>query len=146
MKTKFIEGTSAEMLWGKFAVARFDPDELARCSAVDDRPLVRSRGWGPDHIWVLDLQTGEGAFFRPGGLARADLKKKRIWVCPLFEHFLGWLYTQDLRDLDTLPSLIEVPIEKTTCSYRREGPDGEPVSERVPESGVAKKQRRKKAA
>ena len=60
------------------------------------------------HLVVLDLQTGEGAIFMPGGLAAADLDKHGIWVCPLFEPFLAWLYKQDLSDLDALPAVVEI--------------------------------------
>jgi hypothetical protein len=41
---------------------------------------------------MLDLQVGEGAIFRLGGLARADLSMDRAWMSPLFHDFLGWLY------------------------------------------------------
>lgn len=75
-------------------------------------------------MWVLDLQTGEGAFFRPGGYAAADLEKHRVWVCPLFEPFLEWLYRQDLTDLGQLPRLVELPdAEFAMRGYRRAGPD-----------------------
>ena len=37
---------------------------------------------------VTDLQTGEGAIFRPGGLASYDLDKHQLWICVLFKDFL----------------------------------------------------------
>src|SRR6266702_1985984 len=56
------------------------------------------------------LRTGEGAFFRVHrqGVASADLDKHQIWVCPMFEPFLNWLYKQDVSDLDQLPSLVDL--------------------------------------
>jgi hypothetical protein len=109
---------------GKFLVGKFDDGEWARVSAVDDRPLLRGRGWASYHIFVMDLQTGEGAMFRPAGYAKADLNKHKIWVCPLFEHFLEWLYKQDLADLAALPKLVtfkvgEIPFD--LYGYRRPG-------------------------
>lgn len=112
--------------WGKFAVGRPD-EEWDWRSAADslDVPLLRLLGWGPDHLWVFDLQTGEGAFFRPAGYAAADLEKHRIWVCPLFEPFLEWLYKQDLTDLGALPRLVELPdAEFAFSGYRRSGLGG----------------------
>lgn len=98
MKTKFIEATDAtEFNWGKFMVCRFDAGEWARQSEMDKRSLLLARGWTHAHVLVVDLETGEGAIFRSGGHARADLNEKhQIWVCPMFEWFLTWLYQQDL--------------------------------------------------
>lgn len=113
--------------WGKFCVAKFTEQEWATPSAlpgVTETSLLKGRGWSPDHVWVLDLQTGEGAFFRPGGLAIADLNKHKIWVCVLYEAFLTWLYTQDLTDIETLPRYVELPnVEFAMAGYRRGGPD-----------------------
>ena len=84
--------------------------------------LLRMCGWSDQHLWVCDLQTGEGAFFRPGGLAGADLAKRQIWVCPMFEPFLTWLYQQDLTDLKALPDYVELPDAPFGRSgYRRRG-------------------------
>ena len=126
VETKIIEATNGPQNWGKFMLGR--PDiEWERRSAVDTRstqPLMRLRGWSPAHLWVLDLETGEGAFFRPGGSAAADLRKHRIWVCPLFEPFLEWLYQQNLSDLSTLPDIVNLPQAPFAMSgYRRPGPD-----------------------
>lgn len=115
---------------GKFMVMKFSGDDLTeRCQVMaEDYPqlLIRGRGWDPDrHIIVFDLQTGEGAIFNPGGLAAADLEKHRVWVCPMFEPFLEWLYEQDLSDLDALPRVIELPDAPMSLSgYRRKGPEG----------------------
>jgi hypothetical protein len=127
MKTKFIEATNGPQNWGKFMIGRFEREEWYRPSAVapsDRWPLMQTVGWRPDHLLVLDLQTGEGAIFGPYGLAHADLEKHRIWVCPLFEPFLTWLYQQDLADLDRLPAHIDLPdAEFAMQGYRRPGPE-----------------------
>ena len=89
METKIIEATdSTQFNHGKFLLGRFTEDEWARKQKVIDErdpahlsfPLLRGRGWDRNSILVLDLQTGEGAIFRPGGMAKADLDKHRIWV------------------------------------------------------------------
>lgn len=122
MKTKIIEGSNG-FNWGKFLVARFT-DEWDYKSKIDGLPLLRTRGWTPDNLWVMDLQTGEGALFRPGGFAVADLEKHKVWVCPLFEGFLTWLYKQDLSDLDKLPDVVDdLPKELSALwGHRRSGP------------------------
>jgi hypothetical protein len=112
--------------WGKFMVGVPDA-EWFRESLVDPvggrYPLLEQIGWTQNHVWVMDLQTGEGAWFRHGGLARADLEKHRIWVCPLFEEFLKWLYAQDLAGLHLLPGVIELPDAQFSINgYRRPGP------------------------
>jgi hypothetical protein len=118
-----IEATNGAN-WGKFAVARPGGDEWAWSSQVGHPgiPLLSQVGWARDHLWVMDLQTGEGGIFYPGGKASADLDKKQIWVCPMFEPFLNWLYAQDLSDLEALPSLVELPEAPFSMSgYRRGG-------------------------
>ncbi len=131
MKTKIIEATSNRFNWGKFCLARFDDEEWSIRSPVADENaegytpsgVIAGRGWSRAHLWVLDLQTGEGAFFHPGGAAQYDLNKHKIWVCPLFEPFLGWLYQQDLTDLDALPAVVDLPHAKNAMhGYRRPGP------------------------
>ena len=126
MITKFIEATNDKAgggNWGKFMVARFDEAEWARRSSVDTRLMLQARGWSPEHVLVLDLQTGEGAMFAPHGFHRADLQKHAVWVCPLFEPFLGWLYKQDLTDLEKLPLTVQLPITTTQLyGHRRPGP------------------------
>ena len=122
METKFIEAVeNSKFNWGKFMVGRFTPDEWAKSSELDQRRLLQGRGWSPDHVLVLDLQTGEGAILKPGGLAQSDLNDKhQIWVCPMFQPFLEWLYRQDLTDLAKLPGLVnlgDVPIAMQ--GYRR---------------------------
>lgn len=113
---------------GKFVVARFASEEWSRRCLLDaaqglPRSLVARCGWSPRHVWVLDLQTGEGAFFMPGGCASADLDRHAVHVCPLFEPFLAWLYRQDLSDLEALPELVELPgAPAALYGYRRPGP------------------------
>ena len=121
MRTKFIEASHGGN-WAKFALLRFDeewsvPSQISKGSVS----LLRNLGWTPDYMWVLDLQTGEGAFFKPGGLAAADLTKHRIWCCPLYEPFLTWLYLQDLSDLDQLPDLVDLEAPFSMTGYRRPG-------------------------
>jgi hypothetical protein len=133
MKTKIIEGVQSKEHpgnWGKFLVGI--PDiEWARGSEVSPGgALLNACGWSHGHVWVLDLQTGEGAFFKPGGYAAADLRKHAIWVCVLFEEFLGWLYEYwrenggGILDLDALPDVVELPNAPFAfAGYRRPGPE-----------------------
>lgn len=92
--------------WGKFAVGRLTPAEWDTRSAIEGpdqgKRLFRVIGNDSNEHWVLDLQTGEGAFFRLGGVASSDLRKHKIWVCPMFEPFLNWLNHQDHSDLAAL--------------------------------------------
>ncbi len=125
---KFIEATNAEggggINWGKFMVARFEDSEWAVRAAIDGLGLIGGRGWSPSHLIVFDLQTGEGAMFLPGGSPKHDLDKHRIWVCPMFEPFLAWLYKQDLSDLGSLPALVrfdETEAPSAMVGYRRGG-------------------------
>jgi hypothetical protein len=119
--TRFIEATNGPQNWGKFMVGRLTREELLRESAVaPGRPLLQQIGHNPAAILVFDLQTREGGLFVPGGIAAADLDKHRIWVCPLFEPFLVWLYAQDLSDLDALPAVIDLPDAPfALAGYRR---------------------------
>lgn len=151
MKTKIIEvGQSIHgPNWGKILLGRMDSEWKARSGlyeaarqATDDvmgedaydrlhgpsysrpgtAPLLHQLGWGPEHLWVLDLQTGEGVLIRPGGSASADLDKHKVWVCPMFEPFLAWLYQQNLGDLDALPSFVALPDARFDyAGYRRQG-------------------------
>jgi hypothetical protein len=132
MKTRIIEVTNNDQNWGKFMVMKPDT-EWGRRSKIDpdlQMSLLRYCGWGPEHVWVLDLQTGEGACFAPHGMASADLNKHKVWVCPMFEPFLAWLYQQDLSDLDALPELLNLPdapfamsgYRRNMSGYRRKGP------------------------
>lgn len=126
MRTKVIEATNG-FNWGKFLLARFEEEWALRSTISTDYniPLPMELGWTREHIWVMDLQTGEGALFRAPGFVPADLKAHAIWVCPMFEPFLVWLYKQDLSDLDALPSKVEMTLEESRPAlygYRRKGP------------------------
>lgn len=122
MKLHFVEVTDGGF-WGKFAVGKPSDEEWRTRSELDGGLLFPNRGWSRDHVWVLDLQTGEGACFLPGGVAKADLDRHRIQVCHMFEPFLAWLYTQDLRCLDSLPALVH--LTGATGNTRRPGLDSE---------------------
>lgn len=127
MKTKIIEVSQQPNGggWsnhGKFMLGRFDV-ERERGQLVGDvpYPLLNPR-WHPATLLVLDLETGEGALFTPGGMPSADLRKHKIWVCPMFEPFLEWLYQQDTSDLDALPNVVALPdAEFAMYGYRRPG-------------------------
>jgi hypothetical protein len=95
-----------------------------------------SRKLRPDTTFVADLQTGEGAAFslKPWGegpeaaqlAAKTDLEKHRIWVCPMYEFFLGWLYAQRLGngagDITELPRYVQLSTDFAAMSgYRRGG-------------------------
>ena len=134
MKVKFIEAVEKTTTnWGKFMIGRFDTEWEYR-NALDGRNFLSSRGWGPDHLLVLDMQTGEGAIFKPGGLASHDLNEKhQIWVCLLFEPFLNWLYKQDLTDLDKLPALVDLGQTPTGLSGYRRNRGGKAKTTQSPE-------------
>lgn len=123
MRTRYFEAISAEGNWGKFMLGQFDADEIAAQSALPDEAgvpvgsMIQGRGWAPGKHWfVMDLQTGEGAYFALGGLADYDLDNKHnIWVCPLFRPFLRWLYARfnegaDLWGLERVVQIEGVPL------------------------------------
>lgn len=96
------------------------------------RPLLYQIGFDPGAVFVFDLQTCEGAFFSPHGgkkekgqgqmAATFDLEKHDLWVCPMFEPFLGWLYQQNLADITKLPPLVNVGhVPTAMAGYRRDG-------------------------
>lgn len=131
MNVKIIEATQdieRGMNHGKFLLAQLDIEEFTTPSLVNGGLLLPQIGYwefDPHWLWVLDLQTREGAYFHVGhGSARADLQKHRVWVCPLFEPFLEWLYTQRVADLADLPAVVELPdAPGAFAGYRRPGPD-----------------------
>jgi hypothetical protein len=133
MKTAIIEATNGEQNWGKFLVGVMT-DEWKHRSAVDvesQSPLLRLRAWSRDYIWVMDLETGEGALLCHRDVVRDALERHQVWVCPLFEPFVGWLFAQPMHGdpeawLDGLPPLIDFPDAAFGLSgYRRGGPDDE---------------------
>lgn len=138
MILKFVE-TGGQGNWGKFAVGMFDNTEWREeakypgCEEVGS--LLR---WGcfvyPDLYWVLDLQTKEGAMFHVGyGLAVADLRKHQIWVCPMYETFLVWLYKFAAANpktwWDILPRTVDLPHTPFEfAGYRRQRDNTLPIS------------------
>lgn len=125
MDVKFVETTNGPQNWGKFAVLRFDDDDWKQKSAVDGRPLLAGRGWGRDHVMVVDLQTGEGAFFFAGGIHKSDLDKHAIWVCPMYEATLRHVCDGEHDPMKTEDHLDfpDEPFEY--AGYRRQGPDSD---------------------
>ena len=128
-----IEATQAVVgggNWGKFGIARFTDAEWALRSAMpgaERSRVIAGRGWSRQAVWVMDLETGEAAMFWPGGNPRMDLQKKQIWVCPLYEPFLEWLYghvqEHQAQWWDALPVLVELPEAPFEIhGYRRSGP------------------------
>lgn len=131
METHFIEAShtiTGAGNWGRFMIARYEQEEWDRRSVLDPvhpRTLYTA-GHSKEVCVVFDLVTGEGAMFVPGGLASADLHKRRIWVCPLFEPFLAWLwqwYRQHKDNwFDILPQAVALPDAPfETHGYRRPG-------------------------
>jgi hypothetical protein len=123
---------STSQSW-KFMVAQFDDQEWDQKSALPEASpytsLLAQIGHDRYHLWVLDLQTCEGACFRPGGNAHADLEKHAIWVCPMYEIFLGWLYRHPefWQSVQSLPPLIvdkgqEALAASGWAGHRRPGP------------------------
>lgn len=132
MITKIVEVTNGPRNWGKFLVGCFDEAEWSRRSELPDvpasnTPLLRQIGWTQHHLLVLDLQTGEGACFLPSGYAKVDLNKHRVWVCPMYEPFLTWLYAFQKGRADwfaDLPAFLDLPDAPfSQFGYRREGVD-----------------------
>lgn len=124
MRTHIIEATNGPRNWGKFMLCFLTPSELEHHSPVSEGRLFQDIGYNQRMVWIMDLQTQEGAAFYPGGSASADLDRHRIWVCPLFEPFLTWLYTQRLEDIYScnLPHHIDLPTAEFYLSgYRRGG-------------------------
>jgi len=113
MNTVFIEATSEAATGqraGRFVVGRFTVRDLAQDSKAspDDLAVLAQLAWDPRRIWVMDLDTRQGAAFQPGGVAADDVREHGIRVGPLFVPFLGWLYDQDLSDIRALPRLVRL--------------------------------------
>lgn len=137
MLTKIVE-VSNRFNWGKFLLGRFDAEDWKRRSVLPgvspplgvSIPLLAELGWHGDaaFLWVLDLATKEGACFRLGGNAKADLEKHRIWVCPMFEPFLHWLYAhREYWSLEQIPDYVELTGADAVAAsamygHRRPGP------------------------
>ena len=144
MKTKLIEATN-DQNHGKFLLGRFNDEEWARRSRVDEEyaaktgepdlgiSLLGRCGWQRNgYLLVTDLQTGEGAIFRLSGHPKYDLEKHRIWVCPMYEFFLEWLFEEYKKDpkkvmgLD-LPEVVQLDTKHFELyGHRRPGPASQP--------------------
>lgn len=133
MLTHFIEATNAGFNHGKFMLGRLTAEDAATRSALPGYEheslwtLGGRRTLNPATTLVMDLQTGEGAAFTlEGGRigAHHELEKHKIWVCPMFPHFLGWLYSLDPypHDITALPRFVDIPeAEGAIFGYRRGG-------------------------
>jgi hypothetical protein len=136
MKTKIIQVTNNDLNWGKFLVGEFDEREWdVPCAFPEGSTIsmMRARGMHKDQYLVLDLETKEGAVFGLTGSSRADLNDKhRIWVCPMYEPFLEWLYASyrdylshigtNLDWLERLPASLDLKdAEFAMAGYRRQG-------------------------
>jgi hypothetical protein len=73
----------------------------------------------------LTYRRAKGPLFVLAGGLKYDLNKHQIWVCPLFEPFLEWLYKQpQLYDLTALPDHIDLADAPfALAGYRRNGPE-----------------------
>jgi hypothetical protein len=95
---------------------------------------VEIDGYEDHSMLVLDLQTGEAAVCTPpqrkpehtdeqwAGLAEACARYLKInhpiWVVPLYQAFIVWLYTAALP-FDELPERVELAAPFATRGYRR---------------------------
>lgn len=153
MDTKFLEASNG-FNWGKFSLGRFTSEDWYEPSlfpGCEEPSLLAGRGWTQRHIQVFDLQTGEGAMFMLGGFATADLFKHRIWVCPLFEPVLSWLYShahaRPLTWWDELPRTVELPAAPAEMfGFRRPGPDADDLPATAPRLAAAARRRRVRRA
>lgn len=126
MKYKFVEATQSDHFnYGKFMVSSFDEDDFAyQSKIVENHSLLIVCGWEINRfLMVTDLQTGEGAIFlvRKGASVKMDLENHKIWVCPMYEPFLQWLYDYYDGNIDNIPSYLEIEAEAFIYGYRRPG-------------------------
>ena len=134
MEQVFVE-VSDEANWAKILLMKFGSEDLLVRSKVSGDFLLKSvdnnrrvkTGTNAEKVFVLDLQTEEGAFFFPRkeGNAKDDLESHEIWVCPLYLPFLIWLYANMPKELKEIPKLVEFP-KSTHVHYqgwRRPGPE-----------------------
>ena len=121
MKTRIIEATSDQIFWSTFLVGVFDMERRYK-SCVDGSMVLRS--YSPRDIFILDIQTREGAVFAPHGLADVDIERTAIYTGPLFKAFLHWIRAQfrEGLSLNDLPKHVEVPLTEAQEAQRQEGP------------------------
>jgi hypothetical protein len=136
MESKIIEATNGPNNWGKFLLLRPSADMWTYRSVIDDtgdddlyrirQPLLLQYcGWGPKHLLIVDLQTKEGFAVSIDRYMHRKLADHQIWVCPLFDPFLGWLAEQDVSDLNALPGAVDLPEAPVMqFGHRRSGPEG----------------------
>ncbi len=123
--------------WGKFAVGRWTVQELGEKTqfpGCEGQRIASLHGWGGDHVWLFDLQTGESARFYINNPVpvdvRSQLKNHQIWVCPMFEPFMVWLWSHIRLNpswWDTLPRTVELPADTPfeVAGFRRPGPNAD---------------------
>lgn len=133
MITKLFEAThdlEGNGNYGKFLVCIPDTEWslLTELGEEYSFRVLPANGWCREHVMVFDLATGEGAMFRPRKAknpAQAvyhELNKHQIWVCPLFEPFLAWLFNYTPEEIPHLPQLVLLPEADFAFSgYRRPG-------------------------
>ncbi len=135
MDTRFVEATNG-FNHGKFLLGRYNEPEMAEHCRVGGEfgqySVIRSQGFTRRDIWILDLATGEGAIFPLSGSGSADVHKRRIRVCPLYEPFVVWLYDYVAKTPDwwnALPRLVALPDAPSALhGHRRTGTsDGTPA-------------------
>lgn len=127
MILRYVEVTN-DFNHGKFLVGIFEKTDWDVPAAILggqglSGALLRRCGWGQEHFLLFDLQTGEGAVLRHGGMPKADLDKHQVWVCPMYEPFLAHLYSLSFEALVDLPAVVELPdAPSAQFGYRRPGP------------------------
>lgn len=118
MKTKIIEAQEpTKSWWGKFLIGQFEKEwgRLGKVQELEQYPLLRHLGWGPQHTLVVDLSVGHGVVLNinPSASPAYDLEKRGIYFCPLMLPFLEWFYTEGSdKKLEDLPDLVEVRSPK----------------------------------
>jgi hypothetical protein len=122
--TKIIEVTQgSEFNWGKFMLGQFDVEWLRHSKLPGNdlaMPLLAQRGWSPRHMVVLDLETGEGAFFTMSHPRWQLDNKHQVWVCPMMGPFLDWLGEQSFETVEDLPDYVTLDTDESAMAgYRR---------------------------
>lgn len=137
MITHFIEATNfydGGCNWGKFLITAFDGYDWLVPAVEAEGPLLAAlpgkERWNPEtSAIVFDLQTGEGARFDLRGDPISQLERHKIWVCPMFEPFLVWLFAlvqarppgPERFRINNLPTVAKFPAHSALAGYRRPG-------------------------
>jgi hypothetical protein len=135
--THFIEASNG-FNHGKFMICRLERPEMDIRSALpgyEHNWLWSGRKFKPGMTLVVDLQTGEGAAFEigrgslpPAQEASYQLNEKhQIWVCPLYEPLLQWLWERIISTvkIENLPRYVELDAPGAVSGYRRQRGGGE---------------------